>query len=259
MDRPFSCPPSPSEAPYSLIRTPFTGSGKVPLARAKGIAGASRPGSLSAARPVRASVDFFSSPLRAASRAARVARSRSCSSLAISSCRSSDRRPSCAARSRSAVSAFSTSACCFWRCSVSAVSCAMSSASVARLFSRLARSAAISLRTDASAERSLASASTSLRISGSTAPNRIAERTDCSASSGVTSIAGGGLRPMRCSAASTLPMRWRRASSDARRVRSFSSSGGSRCSPAAICCSTTRTRAAMSMSWRLSLRRSSPI
>ena len=39
--------------------------------------------------------------------------------------------------------------------------------------------------------------------SGTTAPSRIALRTEASASSGVTRMAGGGLSPMRCSAPST--------------------------------------------------------
>ena len=46
----------------------------------------------------------------------------------------------------------------------------------------------------------------------------MAERTDCSASSGVTSSAGGGCRPIRCNAASTPAMSARRPSSEARSV-----------------------------------------
>ena len=62
--------------------------------------------------------------------------------------------------------------------------------------------------------RSAASASACTRMSGSTAPSMMAVRTECSASSGRTIIAGGGLRPMRCSAASTSAMAARRPSSD---------------------------------------------
>ena len=56
----------------------------------------------------------------------------------------------------------------------------------------------------------------------------IAVRTDCSASSGRTMMAGGGWRPIRCSAASTSAMVARRPSSERRRRRSLSSSGFSR-------------------------------
>ena len=154
-----------------------------------------QPARVLRAPPGRAAIRrLFFSPLRAASRAARVVRSSSCSSLAISSCRSSACRASCAARWRSAASVFSTSACCFWRCSVSAVSCApVVGERGAALFEvgALGRDL-LAHRAPAPRDRR-ASASTSWRISGSTAPSSIAERTDCSASSGVTSSAGGGL------------------------------------------------------------------
>ena len=52
------------------------------------------------------------------------------------------------------------------------------------------------------------------RISGSTAPSAIAVRTACSASSGRTSSAGGGCRPMRCRAARISTIAARRSSSD---------------------------------------------
>ena len=51
-------------------------------------------------------------------------------------------------------------------------------------------------------------------MSGSTAPSIMAVRTDSSASSGRTIMAGGGRRPMRCSAASTSVITRRRPSSD---------------------------------------------
>ena len=61
-----------------------------------------------------------------------------------------------------------------------------------------------------------ASDSASLRISGTTAPSSMAARSDSSASSGRTSMAGGGRRPMRWSAARISPITSRRLSSDLR-------------------------------------------
>ena len=62
--------------------------------------------------------------------------------------------------------------------------------------------------------RSPAKASACARISGTTAPSVIAVRTACSASSGRTISAGGGCRPMRCSAARISTIVPRRSSSD---------------------------------------------
>ncbi len=92
MERPFSEPPRPSGAPKSLIFTPLTGIGTCPRNDAKATAGASRPGSRNADNAGRLS-------LRAASRAARMAGSRPCSSLAIKSLRLS----TCLARSAARV------------------------------------------------------------------------------------------------------------------------------------------------------------
>ena len=61
-----------------------------------------------------------------------------------------------------------------------------------------------------------------LRSSGSTAPSSIEARTASSMSSGRTSTAGGGRRPMRCRAARTSTITPRRASSE-RRMRRFAS------------------------------------
>ena len=72
--------------------------------------------------------------------------------------------------------------------------------------------------------RSAASVAASRRMSGRTAPSIMAVRTDCSASSGRTMIAGGGWWPIRCSAARTSAMTARRPSSDGGYVRSLSSS-----------------------------------
>ena len=66
-----------------------------------------------------------------------------------------------------------------------------------------------------SSARSATSISVSLRKSGTTAPSRMALRTEASASSGFTRIAGGGLSPMRCSAPSTSASTPRRPASDA--------------------------------------------
>ena len=73
MDSPFSVPPSPSGAPNSLIRSPFTGNGSMPLAEAKATAGEIRPGSRNAARSGRISSALRSSVPRAANRAERAA------------------------------------------------------------------------------------------------------------------------------------------------------------------------------------------
>ena len=65
-------------------------------------------------------------------------------------------------------------------------------------------------------------------MSGSTAPNKMAARTDCSASSGLTSSAGGGRRPNLCRAASTSAMTARRLASERRIVSSLPDSALSR-------------------------------
>ena len=84
-------------------------------------------------------------------------------------------------------------------------------------------------------------------------------RSDCSASSGRTSKAGGVRRPARCSAASTSTISERRESSEPRISCSRTSSGRSRASASPIRVSTPRTWAAMSISCWLSLLRSWPI
>jgi septal ring factor EnvC (AmiA/AmiB activator) len=110
-----------------------------------------------------------------------------------------------------------------------------------------ARSAAISLRRRTSSARSPASASAWCRISGSTAPSIMAERTDASASSALITSAGGGCRPMRCNAARISAMTSRRRSSDARSARSLSSSGPIRSLVLPMRSSKLMTRAAVSM------------
>ena len=62
-----------------------------------------------------------------------------------------------------------------------------------------------------SSARSVARVSASARSSGTTAPSSMAVRKAASMSSGWTRIAGGGRRPIRCSAARTSPMTPRRA------------------------------------------------
>ena len=87
----------------------------------------------------------------------------------------------------------------------------------------------------------------------------MAVRSDCSASSGLTSSAGGVRRPARCRAASTSTISERRESSEPRICCSRLSSGRSRASASPIRVSTPRTWAAMSISCWLSLLRSWPI
>ena len=87
----------------------------------------------------------------------------------------------------------------------------------------------------------------------------MAVRSDCSASSGRTSKAGGVRRPARCSAASTSTISERRESSEPLICCSRASSGRSRASASPIRVSTLRTWAAMSISCALSLLRSWPI
>ena len=86
-ERPFSVPPRPSGAPNSRIFTPLTGNGSIPLADAKAIAGASRPGSFSAARSGRCPALSVIAG-RAAGAGGRRGAVESCSSLAIRSFRS---------------------------------------------------------------------------------------------------------------------------------------------------------------------------
>ena len=95
METPFSVPPTPSGAPNSLIRTPLTGIGSRPRGEAKATAGASRPGSLRAARSIRLSLVVGGAVRRRARRGWRV--SRPCSSLPIKSLRLSTWRARSAA------------------------------------------------------------------------------------------------------------------------------------------------------------------
>ncbi len=120
----------------------------------------------------------------------------------------SDVAPAAASRSRRA----STSAASLWR----------SSASPSNSSPSAFLSAAIRSRRRACSCKSSARVSTSSRSSGRTAPIRMAARTAESMSSGCTSTAGGGLRPMRWSAASTSAINPRRASSDRRMAASLS-------------------------------------
>ena len=115
------------------------------------------------------------------------------------------------------------------------------------------------LRTLTSSPRSAASFSARPRSSGTTDPSSMAVRSDCSASSGRTSSAGGVRRPARCSAASTSTISERRESSEALTCCSRTSSGRSRASVSPIRVSTLRTWVAMSISCWLSLERSCPI
>ena len=78
------------------------------------------------------------------------------------------------------------------------------------------RSRSISARSDWSWRRSTASWSAASRRSGTTAPSRIALRTEDRASSGRTRMAGGGRWPIRWRAASTSIKTSRRSSSEAR-------------------------------------------
>ena len=115
------------------------------------------------------------------------------------------------------------------------------------------------LRSVTSSVRSPASFSARPRNSGTTDPSSMAVRSDCSASSGRTSSAGGVRLPARCSAASTSIISERRESSEPRICCSRLSSGRSRASASPIRVSTPRTWAAMSISCALSLLRSCPM
>jgi hypothetical protein len=84
----------------------------------------------------------------------------------------------------------------------------------------------------------------------------MAVRSDCSASSGRTSSAGGVRRPARCNAASTSTISARRESSEALTACSRLSSGRSPASVSPMRVSTLRTWVAMSISCWLSLERS---
>ncbi len=208
-------------------------------------------GVLERRRSGRLSKAFFSSLARAATRAARAVAVQialeppdqvlEVVGLASQSGRRAGRSP--------ARCLLDSSACCFWRCSISSVSRGLSSASVLRSRSRRSRSSAMSLRS-ARKLRQIGRTATSVscRISGSTAPSRMAERSDCSASSGRHQDDRRRWRPIRCSAASTSPMTPRRSSSDLRNACSRSSSGWSRSLVWVISASMARTRAADSIS-----------
>ena len=86
----------------------------------------------------------------------------------------------------------------------------------------------------------------------------MAVRSDCSASSGRTSSAGGVRRPARCKAANTSMISVRRASKELRRSCSRPSRPRSRVSASPTLTSTLRTCEATSISCWLSLPRSSP-
>ena len=89
-----------------------------------------------------------------------------------------------------------------------------SSASVVVSRASRSRSSDMLRRARTRSSRSAASACVSPRSSGTTAPSSIDARTARRISSGLASTAGGGLRPIRCSAASTSAMVSRRASSE---------------------------------------------
>ena len=198
------------------------------LAEANAIAGDEPAGVVAAPQgSFFGSVPASAVPARAAA-AARAAEAISCSILPIRSFRLSAWRASCTARTRSASSAFSVSDCLRWRSCTSTVIRVLSCESAARSRPSTSRSAAISLRTLTSSARSATSVSTSIFMSGSTAPSKIAARTDWRASSGLTSRAGGGRRPSRCRAASTSAITARRLPSERRTVSSLPDSALSR-------------------------------
>jgi len=95
-----------------------------------------------------------------------------------------------------------------------------------------------------SSARSAASSSACTRISGSTAPARMEPRIAASASSGRDRIAGGGVRPMRCSAMSTSASAARRLRSAPRARSSPPCSSASRASTTRISWSNRRSRPA---------------
>ncbi len=211
------------------------------------MAGLSRAGSFSAPRfglPLRPA----GAPCRLAVAAAFAALLRSCSILAIRPCRLSTCLDRVMARAPSASMSFSIALCLRCRSSTSAASLTWSSFSLSRSCAIASRSVAMVLRSATSSPRSPASFSARPRNSGTTDPSSIAVRSDCSASSGRTSSAGGVRRPARCSAASTSTISARRESREERICCSRLSSGRSRASASPILVSTLRTWAAMSIS-----------
>ena len=221
------------------------------------MAGLSRAGSLKAPRfgfPLRVA----GAPCRLAVAAAFAALFKSCSILAIRPCRLSTCRDSAMARAPSASMSFSIELCFRCRSSTRAASRVWSSLSLSRSTPSRSRSVAMVLRSVTSSVRSPVNFSARARNSGTTEPSNMAVRSDCSASSGLTSKAGGVRRPARCSAASTSTISARRESSEPRICCSRESSGGSRASASPILVSTLRTWAAISISCALSLLRSWP-
>ena len=222
------------------------------------MAGLIRAGSLRAPRfglPLR----LAGAPCRLAVAAAFAALFDSCSILAIRPCSVSTCRDSAMARAPSASMSFSIELCFRCRSSTRAASRVWSSLSLSRSSASRSRSVAMVLRSATSSPRSAASFSARARNSGTTDPSSMAVRSDCSASSGLTSKAGGVRLPARCSAARTSTISERRESSEPRICCSRASSGRSRASASPIRVSTPRTWAAMSISCWLSLLRSCPI
>ena len=85
-----------------------------------------------------------------------------------------------AAFCRSLSSAFSVSACCFWRSSISSVMrCRSSDSALRSAVRRVLLGGDVGAQCCTSSVRSVASASALSRISGTTAPSTIALRTDC--------------------------------------------------------------------------------
>ena len=224
----FRCLRRCPELPNSRTRTPLAGNGSKPRAEAKAMAGPIRPGSCRMASS-RGGTPRPASPRRpvVAVRAARAALSRLRSVRAIKSLRLSTWRASAAARWRSPSSAFSTSACFSAALLPGGLRAGVPPSSAARSRRCRSRSSAMSRRRRTSSPRSTTNPSASPRISGSTAPSIMAVRTDSRASSGRTISAGGGRRPIRCSAASTSAMTPCRPSSE-RRIAPSSWSSRSR-------------------------------
>ena len=163
------------------------------------------------------------------------------------------------ARSRSAARARSASPCAAWRAATSAPRRSRSPTSDANALASPSFSWAMLVRRRTISLKSVASASVSLRNSGKTAPSKIDVRIAASMSSGPTSTAGGGLRPMRCNAASTSAMTPRRLSSDRLMASSLPPSASSLCSASLTLISKSLTLAPVSSSAALNRARSARI
>ncbi|MNX89661.1 hypothetical protein D3C86_1216820 [compost metagenome] len=247
--------PVPSASPKRRSTSPVTGSSSFPFKLAKGYAGAMR---FLSGIPASAAARSFS-------RSASERRARRCSSARAFSIASRTEviSPSSELTSPSRLVALLAS-------SSDRLRSASSSAAVwefLRSFSAIRRSRrfsssrlaviipvrspfsrAIACLTSVNSLRAATSLSVSPRMPGTTAPRRMALRTEASASSGETRRAGGGFLPMRCNAARTSASTPRLSRNDALTPSSRTESLARRSSPSLILASSALRRAADAIS-----------